>query len=610
MKIFYNEWDEYAAQWLRNLGNDGHIPSGEVCEKSITELKGSDLDGYAQCHFFAGIGGWPLALKMSGLDCVNGVWTGSPPCFPKGHMVLLDRGFVPIEDVKVGDMAVTHTGRLRRVARTGSKTAPVGRLRVVGLPDGIVCTPDHKFLSRNLVSQNTKRDGKYARIETISEPAYVKASEMPGKQWMALTNMEAEAPPFPDGITPQEAMRLAGYYLGDGWVTHDGCEVCFGLNDRKFAEFSRDFSSFPYRSNAQRTTIRVTVYRRQIAEWLRSNFGSGAGQKRIPTWALAHQHRSDLFEGYRKTDGHTGLGGDTVEANSISRALAYGFAMLSQTLGYVATVREVKTADSTVIEGRVVNQKNYWSVKVFSADRSRKSRVRDGKILRKASTFEMVGDAQVYDIEVEDDHSYILDGAIVSNCQPFSRAGKELGVNDERHLAPTWFQLIREEKPTAVFGEQVAAAISHGWVDELFSLLEGEGYSCGFAVLSGCVAGSPTKRDRIFFGAVQMANAGEMHGAWNKHRLLRQRERNEQEKYEARPPNTGFCSDFWKDYEIQTSEYDSKNRICKPGIPLLVNGIPGTMGGISGYGNAIVPQVATVFIDCFMEAVGDMLENE
>ena len=51
-------------------------------------------------------------------------------------------------------------------------------------------------------------------------------------------------------------------------------------------------------------------------------------------------------------------------------------------------------------------------------------------------------------------------------------------------------------------------------------------------------------------------------------------------------------------------------RICKPGIPLLVNGIPGTMGGISGYGNAIVPQVAAVFIDSFMEAVGDMLENE
>ena len=194
-------------------------------------------------------------------------------------------------------------------------------------------------------------------------------------------------------------------------------------------------------------------------------------------------------------------------------------------------------------------------------------------------------------------------------CQPFSHAGKELGVNDERHLAPTWFELIKQGKPTAVFGEQVAAAVAHGWVDELFSLLEGEGYSCGFAVLSGNVVSAPHERKRIFFGAIKVADASQMYGTWHKHRMLRQRQGDEQKKFQTGSSNTCFSSDFWKDYEVHTSEYDKKNRICKPGTPLLVNGIPTAMGRISAYGNAIIPQVGSFFIDNFMLSVGDMLNG-
>lgn len=63
---YYNEWDAFAAQWLRNLIVAGHLPAGDVDERSITEVQSSDLKGYTQCHFFAGIGGWPLALRMAG----------------------------------------------------------------------------------------------------------------------------------------------------------------------------------------------------------------------------------------------------------------------------------------------------------------------------------------------------------------------------------------------------------------------------------------------------------------------------------------------------------------------------------------------------------------
>jgi DNA (cytosine-5)-methyltransferase 1 len=79
---YYNEWDQYAAQWLRNLIAAGHIPAGDVDTRSICDISPSDLAGYTQCHFFAGIGGWSRALALAGWPADRPVWTGSCPCQP------------------------------------------------------------------------------------------------------------------------------------------------------------------------------------------------------------------------------------------------------------------------------------------------------------------------------------------------------------------------------------------------------------------------------------------------------------------------------------------------------------------------------------------------
>jgi len=82
MSAYYNEFDPFAAQWLRNLIADGHIADGEVDERSIEDVRPDDLRGFTQCHFFAGIGGWSLALRMAGWPDDRPVWTGSCPCQP------------------------------------------------------------------------------------------------------------------------------------------------------------------------------------------------------------------------------------------------------------------------------------------------------------------------------------------------------------------------------------------------------------------------------------------------------------------------------------------------------------------------------------------------
>ncbi|MEM9043487.1 MAG: DNA cytosine methyltransferase [Pseudomonadota bacterium] len=82
MKNFYNENDPKAAAWLRELVSAGEIPHGDVDERDIRDITPDNLRGYTQCHFFAGIGGWPLALKLAGWPEDRPVWTGSCPCQP------------------------------------------------------------------------------------------------------------------------------------------------------------------------------------------------------------------------------------------------------------------------------------------------------------------------------------------------------------------------------------------------------------------------------------------------------------------------------------------------------------------------------------------------
>ena len=46
MTAYYNEWEPYPAQWLRNLIKAGLIAPGDVDERSIKDVKADDLKGY------------------------------------------------------------------------------------------------------------------------------------------------------------------------------------------------------------------------------------------------------------------------------------------------------------------------------------------------------------------------------------------------------------------------------------------------------------------------------------------------------------------------------------------------------------------------------------
>jgi len=60
-------------------------------------------------------------------------------------------------------------------------------------------------------------------------------------------------------------------------------------------------------------------------------------------------------------------------------------------------------------------------------------------------------------------------------CQPFSKAGKGAGFDDERHLWPAWQWLIERLRPGTIVGEQVSGSDAKPWVDLVSSDLGGYG---------------------------------------------------------------------------------------------------------------------------------------
>jgi DNA (cytosine-5)-methyltransferase 1 len=82
MTAYYNEFEPYAAQRLRNLIDAGLIAHGHVDSRSIVDVSPDDIRGYTQVHLFAGIGGWSLAARIAGWPDDRAFWSASLPCQP------------------------------------------------------------------------------------------------------------------------------------------------------------------------------------------------------------------------------------------------------------------------------------------------------------------------------------------------------------------------------------------------------------------------------------------------------------------------------------------------------------------------------------------------
>ena len=121
-------------------------------------------------------------------------------------------------------------------------------------------------------------------------------------------------------------------------------------------------------------------------------------------------------------------------------------------------------------------------------------------------------------------------------CQPFSVAGKQRGKEDDRHLWPEMFRLIKEIRPTWVVGENVAGFIKMA-LDDVLANLESEGYATRPFVIPACAVGAVHRRDRVWIVGYSEHNGwnGSENGQSNSSRNDRNETRQKQVIEFARP---------------------------------------------------------------------------
>jgi len=231
-------------------------------------------------------------------------------------------------------------------------------------------------------------------------------------------------------------------------------------------------------------------------------------------------------------------------------------------------------------------------------------------------------------------------------CQPYSSAGNQEGAGDDRHLWPTWLALIRECRPAEIYGEQVASAIAYGWLDDVCQGLEAENYACAAAVLPAVSVGAPHKRDRLWFVAHSQGTksqgtcsarvgksgpagyggpvadtcdngchengkhisttrsdgiVGDIGTLANTERIRQQGQGQLGQSGSAAARQNGEAGQsgddsagHWQGEWIGCP--DGTQRLIKPGICLLADGVSERVGLLRAGGNAIVPEVAARFI--------------
>jgi len=195
-------------------------------------------------------------------------------------------------------------------------------------------------------------------------------------------------------------------------------------------------------------------------------------------------------------------------------------------------------------------------------------------------------------------------------CQPFSQAGKRRGAEDDRHLWPSMFGIIRTSRPTWILAENVAGHVTLG-LDQVLADLESEDYAVQPIIVPACAVDAPHRRDRVWI----IANAEDKRGC-RKNEYEECFKQDREEWLQGQPRRNSslkFVPDSdnarrvkqWRSESIQSELVAAKcgNRwSAEPDVGRVAHGIPRRVDRLRGLGNAIVPQVAYEIIKAMIEA--------
>lgn len=456
----------------------------------------------------------------------------STPCFVAGTLVLTEKGYTTIENVKVGDMVLTHNNRFSKVTAVGSKPHSGNMVHIYGMgTDLISCTEEHPFYVRRMYRVGHKC------IRKFHEPEWIKAKNLDMNCYLGYAiNQKSELPEWSGSIDNRwghsKAVNklaplfpnpsfwyLMGRYLGDGWKRTNeryGSSIIICCSDRNRDSLMKALDACGLHGSIveDRTATKVHIAMNELNDFV-SRYGYYAHGKRIDegTLNLPVDLLSAFLDGYIDSDGCKI--GVLYKTTSVSRELCYGIAQcVAKVYHRPFSIYRVARPPQTVIEGRVVNQRDDYNLVWKKEDGIQdKAFYEDGYIwypLTKMPIIEQ-GEVEVYNMSVENDESYTANGAIVHNCQSISQAGLQHGFTEGSGTRSSIIWNVRDavkaKKPKYLILENVRAMISGKFVG-MFNLwqreLENLGYANFAQVLNAKDFGVPQNRERIFLVSIRI----------------------------------------------------------------------------------------------------------
>ena len=462
--------------------------------------------------------------KVSDFD----LFTYSSPCFIAGTLILTENGYKPIEKVRVGEKVLTHTNRYCSVAKVGNKPSS-DIYNIKGMMfDEINCTGNHPFYTREMYRYGHKSK------RAFRSPEWIEAANLTKKHYIGYAiNQESVLPKW-DGVIDRRWGRdsrvnklqpmfdksdfwyLMGRYVGDGWKKESnngrGIIICHSERNKESLYSALDRLGIHYYIQNERTVTKVTICMNELFCFV-ERYGYYAHGKHIDseTLSLPCNLLQSFIDGMLDSDGcYTN---NEYKITTVSKELVYG---ISQCVAKVyhrhCKVNVFHRKPACVIEGRTVNQRDTYSVSWHIDIRKQDHAFCENGViwfpiskLQKKNGIDIV-----YNLEVEEDHSYTANGAIVHNCQDFSQAGKQRGgtkgSGTRSSLLWECEKAIIEKRPKYLLMENVSALVSGKFI-KLFNAwqktLEGYGYKNFGKVLNAKDYGVPQNRERIFLFSIR-----------------------------------------------------------------------------------------------------------
>ena len=493
-------------------------------------------------------------------DC--DVLTGGFPCFVAGTKVLTEHGYESIEEVTLDKKLMTHTGKCQRILNLQRKNyhGDLYNINVKYHSETICCTDEHPFYTREKVR---KWNNKLRRYDyNFENPKWKKASELDHNHYFGMkVNENSNIPEFYfDKVINQhktDTVRIKldnidmwfmmGYFVGDGWIEEtkksdgrDMNKIRFAINTKDQEYVVRRIKNIlPITDKKCPSGKKCNKYGCSDFIWFNilKKFGKYAHGKMIPEWVqdAPSEYVRQFINGYLTADGSVNQQNNKYRITTVSYNLAYGVQRLFLKLGYIFGVSKDCRPKTCVIDGRTVNQRDTYVIGGYCRDLERNSLafIEGGYVWYAPFKIEKfkVENEPVYNFEVENDNSYIIENIICHNCQDFSVANPYRKEDTSRNkLYKELVRLLQLKKPKYFIFENVKGILSIGGYEnnidkknhkgKVFKMILDDLEKCGYQVHTKLFKMKwydiPQNRERVIFIGIRNDIAKNIKFEWPK----------------------------------------------------------------------------------------------